>query len=263
MWGVFIIHIILKIYSFSIKIWILAYIFAMYRIIKSIKIFYKYFKGKNIATEINDIYNSDYTTYFKVPIKTVKNLMYIQEEIFTGRLVEYYDEKNIHRELNYNKGKLHGQQIAYYSNGKIKVRTIYEKGINLGPFEYYGENGVKLYAILYKDEVPYLVNNDFDMPLYYVKEKIVNFYSENLYEKYYENDVKKVFLNKDKDRNLLNFIIKLDNDDTFDIYLNSVKKYFYFGKDSFVASEDDISIFYTIMVTMIIIIVMISLCFYF
>lgn len=61
-----------------------------------------------------------------------------------------------------DQGRLHGKQIGYYPDGKLKVIRFYEHGIPIGEYySYYEDGNIKLYMNYYKSgEVSYLKEYD-------------------------------------------------------------------------------------------------------
>jgi antitoxin component YwqK of YwqJK toxin-antitoxin module len=64
------------------------------------------------------------------------------DETPQGKWTLYHvDGKTVKERLLYDKGKLHGQHVEYFTNGKKEREDEYRFGLLIGPFKTYYENG--------------------------------------------------------------------------------------------------------------------------
>jgi hypothetical protein len=68
-------------------------------------------------------------------------LYYYNQSLLSGSIVEYYQDKKIHRYSEYLNGKQEGDQLIYFSNGKISEKRYYENGEKAGTHTGFWENG--------------------------------------------------------------------------------------------------------------------------
>ncbi len=83
------------------------------------------------------------------------DLLYIKNDIspYSGKCKVVYTNSEITKEiLNFSKGRLDGEAYYYYQNGKLKWRGNYKDGFISGTWEFWNENGEKVYEVDYLND---------------------------------------------------------------------------------------------------------------
>ncbi len=83
------------------------------------------------------------------------DLLYTENDVspFSGKCkVVYANSELIKEVLTFHKGRLDGDAHYYYQNGNIKWKGSYKDGFISGRWEYWDENGRKMYVVNYKHD---------------------------------------------------------------------------------------------------------------
>ena len=84
-----------------------------------------------------------------------EDLLYINNKItpYTGKCkVVYNDSKSTKEIFSFRKGRLNGDAVYYYKNGKLKWKGEYKEGNIAGKWEFWNENGMKIYEVHYDND---------------------------------------------------------------------------------------------------------------
>ena len=68
------------------------------------------------------------------------NLVYYKGEVFTGAVIQYFENGKIEQKNHYKKGSLDRFEL-YYENGQLDYLAEYNEGVPSGTWEAYYENG--------------------------------------------------------------------------------------------------------------------------
>ncbi|MBN2611759.1 MAG: toxin-antitoxin system YwqK family antitoxin [Bacteroidales bacterium] len=84
-----------------------------------------------------------------------EDLLYVEDKLslYTGKCRVVYSDTDLTKEiLSFRKGKLQGDAVYFYKNGKLKWKGTYKNGFISGTWEYWNENGEKLYEVNYHND---------------------------------------------------------------------------------------------------------------
>jgi len=74
---------------------------------------------------------------------------------FTGKcIVAFSDTSLVMEEFTYKHGRLHGEAVSWYKNGKMRRKGYYEQGMISGKWEFWDASGNKIREAAYSNDQP-------------------------------------------------------------------------------------------------------------
>jgi len=85
----------------------------------------------------------------------INGLLYFNEMLFSGRLVDCYDEEQLKFEAHYKKGKKHGVERKWYADAALAEVRYYTKGNKSGIHEAWWPNKKKKFEYHFNEKGEY------------------------------------------------------------------------------------------------------------
>ena len=85
------------------------------------------------------------------------DIFYVEDDYnpFTGKcIVVFSDTSLVMEEFTYKDGRLHGEAISWYKNGKMRRKGYYEQGMISGKWEFWDVSGNKIQEAIYSHDLP-------------------------------------------------------------------------------------------------------------
>jgi len=103
-----------------------------------------YYPSGNLQSVVN-YHNGDVTGemfyYFDKKPETLMVETVFDDDLITGKYLEYWENGAQKARLQYKDGKLHGEALYYYPSGKLRVKGKYKNGEKKGKWLFYNEKG--------------------------------------------------------------------------------------------------------------------------
>ncbi len=74
-------------------------------------------------------------------LKLNNGVLVLEDQPFTGKLVNKFPNGNLQSEVFYKKGLKEGKERQWYADGKLNVERFYDRGIKTGIHKSWWENG--------------------------------------------------------------------------------------------------------------------------
>jgi len=85
----------------------------------------------------------------------INGVLHLNENLFNGRLVEYYDENKLKLEVFYKNGKKHGHEKKWYTNDTLAEIRFYSNGNKSGIHEAWWPNKNKKFEYHFNEKGEY------------------------------------------------------------------------------------------------------------
>ncbi|MFO7658879.1 MAG: hypothetical protein R6W78_17600 [Bacteroidales bacterium] len=85
----------------------------------------------------------------------VEDLFYVDDKLapYTGKCRVVFSDSDLTKViLSFRRGKLQGEAVYYFKNGKPKWKGIYKNGFISGTWEHWSENDEKMYEVNYDND---------------------------------------------------------------------------------------------------------------
>lgn len=101
--------------------------------------------GSDESGEVSeaDTSRTDYCDCNDLAFDQSYNTFYIDNprEGFTGLCESYHSNGQLHISKHFKQGKVHGEMITYYANGKVNEKMSFDMNLQTGDFYQYAEDG--------------------------------------------------------------------------------------------------------------------------
>ena len=88
--------------------------------------------------------------------------IYYQNKLFSGIVKEYYSNGNLKIESLFKRGKLNGNTRMFSEKGVLILDADYKNNYKNGIFKQYNDSGILLIDGFYKNDKKHLVNKQYD-----------------------------------------------------------------------------------------------------